>query len=167
MTKVSVMCIAVMLVTISAHAQEKTRNLDTNLLANLNSIENHVNNVMDMEGSRINFSRWDAPVGFIDAAKAAYDAQKVSAKAVHSAISEIKSHASASSIQLFFLYVNFRNLREAVDEFAKDAHEEQRDSSLATDLINLNTKLIAEESKLHDFVQNSILLDASKLADCR
>lgn len=165
--KKAALCTVLMLTAISTHAQGRTRKSDASLIANLTAIDDGVSKAMDTEGSRINSSRWDAPIVLIDASQTDYEAQKRAAEGLHSAISVIKSSGVVSSIQLFYVYMNFRNVKDGVGSFERDAEESQHDPALATDLTKIDTELIGEEAKISDSLQQSMVQDANDLAVCR
>src|SRR5882762_2729571 len=102
--KKAAMCLTVMLIAVSAHAQSKTRKVDPSLMALLNSIEVGVNKVGTAEDAIMSPGRWKAPAMLISAAKGQYETEKVSAEAVRAIVAKIKSEGVVSSTRLFSLY---------------------------------------------------------------
>jgi hypothetical protein len=160
------MCAVLMLIAVSAHAQGKMRKADGGLITTLNAIAIGVDKAMDTEGSRINFSRWDAPIGFIDASKGQYEQQKREVVSLHNLISKIKSSGMVSSLHMFFIYRTYRDVRGILTDFERDAHEYQQDSYLAGDLTSIETELFGWEEKLNVFIIKSIIEDSSDLEKC-
>jgi len=157
---------AMMLLAVSAHAQGKPRKADASLIANLNALENGINKVMETEGSRINFSRWDASIALIDASKAEYETQRGNVDLIRTGISKIKQSGMASSVQLFLIYSSFRNVLGILGDLEKHADQSQKDVALATDLTNMHVGLAGEEIKLDESLLKFLVQDSNDLGKC-
>lgn len=164
--KKAAMCALVMLIAASAHAQSKTRKVDANLMALLDSVGNKIDKISSAENSIMSSGRWKAPAMLIEAAKDRYEAQKVSVNALHAVIARIKSEGVVSSIRIFGIYEMVRDVEGSVDDVATLANEITPDSPIAIELMKLKPDLSMERGKLSDAVDNSINLDSSDLAAC-
>jgi hypothetical protein len=165
-TKLALALASIFLFISSAKAQGKARALSPTLASVLTSVDSDITKAMDAEGSGVNFSHWDAPIGFINAAKQAYEAQQMAAYDLHSLISRVVSNREASSPELFRIYDRLGYVREILIRLADNVMLDQKDPHLAADLIRFDATLVRHNADFRDAVENSIEMDASDLAAC-
>jgi len=164
--KKAAMCAAMILIAVSAYAQEKTRKVEPNLIVVLNSIENGVNKITSKENSIMSPGRWQAPAAIVNAAKERFEVQQVSVNTLRTIISRIRSEGLVSSARLFGVYTMVRDIEASVDDVGTLANAINPSSPVASDLMNLKGELVSQQSKLIDAVDDSIDLDSSDLAAC-